>query len=425
MSNFNQEVSKNVNFENKVELMRKELRNIRAQMRGLKELHKKEVLQLKKAIQESKQCKCTQPNLNEYCNETGNLPSSESKSYIKTHTELTTFVASKTKSAITLQPIGRMQESWFTTKNGTPRQPTICRNSKGTIDIEEMSTNFPNCSNPQYAIENLSEFSHIWILFYFDQSVHNRDDSTPATEYNQTFAKTKVAPPRLGGQRVGLFSTRSPHRPNLIGLTLAKLEAVNGSKLHVSGIDLLQGTPILDIKPYIPHYDMPPKFLAVISSEPDLYHSNKNEPLSDIGNPSATSTNNEQFNLTLSQNSDTYAVKTPSWVQNKSLKVLFTQRSLNNIDSILQSGSVESKDELLASITSILQADPRSCYRKDKCSDRLYYFSLNKNIHITAWFDQQEVKNKLDSVNGDQEIVAEVLKVILLPSDIDKSGTDY
>ena len=423
MSNLNQEVNQNINFEDKVELMRKELRNIRAQMRGLKELHKKEVLQLKKAIQESKQCKCTQPNFKVYKNETGNLLSSESKSDTETQSDLTTFVPSKTKSAITLRPIGSMQESWFTTKNGTPRQPTICRNSKGTIDIEEMAINFPNCSNPQYAIENLSEFSHIWIIFYFDQSVLQRDASTSSTEYNQTFAKTKVAPPRLGGQRVGLFSTRSPHRPNLIGLTLAKLDAVNGSKLHVSGIDLLQGTPILDIKPYIPHYDMPPKLLPVISSEPEMYHSNTNEPLSDIDKPSATSTNKEQFNLILNQNSDTYAVKTPSWVQNKNLKVLFTQRSLNNIDCILQSGIVDNKEELLASITSILQADPRSSYRKDKCSDRLYYFSLNKNIHITAWFDEQ-VKNKLDSVNGDQEIVAEVLKVVLLPSNVNKTGTN-
>ena len=423
MSKIIQEVNQNVDFKNKVELMRKELRNIRAQMRGLKELHKKEVLELKKAIQESKQCKCTQPSLTVYRKETGNLLSSESKSDTKTQPELTSFVPSKTKSAIILRPIGRMQESWFTTKNGTPRQPTICRNSKGTIDIEEMATNFPNCSNPQYAIENLSEFSHIWIIFYFDQSVQHQDASIPSSEYNQTFAKTKVAPPRLGGQRVGLFSTRSPHRPNLIGLTLAKLEAVNGSKLHVSGIDLLQGTPILDIKPYIPHYDMPPKLLAVISSESELNPSDKSEPLSDINDSSVNLTNKEQFNVILNQNSDNYAVRTPSWVQNKSLKVLYTQRSLNDIDGIVQSGNVDNKEELLASITSILQADPRSCYRKYKCSDRLYYFSLNKNIHITAWFDEQ-VQSTLDSVDRDQEIVAEVLKVVLLPSNIDKSGTD-
>jgi tRNA (Thr-GGU) A37 N-methylase len=74
---------------------------------------------------------------------------------------------------------------------------------------------------------------------------------------NSYFSKTKIAPPRLGGKRVGLFSTRSPHRPNLIGLTLAKLESIEGTKINVSGIDLLNGTPILDIKPFIPAYDVP------------------------------------------------------------------------------------------------------------------------------------------------------------------------
>jgi tRNA (Thr-GGU) A37 N-methylase len=59
------------------------------------------------------------------------------------------------------------------------------------------------------------------------------------------------------GKRVGLFSTRSPHRPNPIGLTLAKLERINGTQVEVSGLDLISGTPVLDIKPYIPKYDMP------------------------------------------------------------------------------------------------------------------------------------------------------------------------
>jgi len=59
------------------------------------------------------------------------------------------------------------------------------------------------------------------------------------------------------GKRVGIFSTRSPHRPNPIGLTLAKLEKIKGTQVEVSGLDLISGTPVLDIKPYIPKYDMP------------------------------------------------------------------------------------------------------------------------------------------------------------------------
>lgn len=69
--------------------------------------------------------------------------------------------------------------------------------------------------------------------------------------------KAKVAPPRLDGARVGVFSTRSPHRPNAIGLTLARIESVCGDTLHLCGLDLLDQTPIIDLKPYIPSYDCP------------------------------------------------------------------------------------------------------------------------------------------------------------------------
>ena len=69
--------------------------------------------------------------------------------------------------------------------------------------------------------------------------------------------KAKVKPPRLDGAKVGVFASRSPHRPNPIGLTLAKLDGIIGNTLLLSGIDLLDGTPVLDVKPYIPDYDKP------------------------------------------------------------------------------------------------------------------------------------------------------------------------
>ena len=421
MSNLHQKANQNVSLENQIELMRKELKNIRAQMRGLKELHKKEVLKLKKTIEESMQCKCSKSNLNAYDDGTKKVMPEKSKCVNESQSESPNKDLLK-NSSMTFRPIGRMKESWFTTKNGTPRQPTICRYSKGTIDISEMEANFSNCSNPQHAIENLSEFSHIWIIFYFDQSVQHQDTPNPGIEYIKTFSKTKVAPPRLGGQRVGLFSTRSPHRPNLIGLTLGKIESVIDSKIHVSGIDLLQGTPILDIKPYIPHYDMPPKLHSIISAPSD-HHSEENELINNRDNIAFENTNKEQFTETLEQNDDTTSIKTPCWVENRSLKVIFSQRSINNINSILQTENLNSKEEMIASIVSILQADPRSSYRKSKCNDRLYYFSLNKNIHITAWFDDQS-KGNINSDTGEQDIVAEVLKVQLLPTNADASGAN-
>ncbi|XP_006143774.1 tRNA (adenine(37)-N6)-methyltransferase isoform X2 [Tupaia chinensis] len=90
----------------------------------------------------------------------------------------------------------------------------------------------------------LEQFSHVWILFVFHKNGH-------------LSCKAKVQPPRLNGAKTGVFSTRSPHRPNAIGLTLAKLEKVEGGTIYLSGIDMIQGTPVLDIKPYIAEYDSP------------------------------------------------------------------------------------------------------------------------------------------------------------------------
>ena len=87
----------------------------------------------------------------------------------------------------------------------------------------------PGLENPQYALEGLENFSHIWILFHFHEN----------SEDGRNFVKTKVAPPRLKGSKVGLFSTRSPHRPNPIGLTLAKLTRIEGCKVFLQGLDLI------------------------------------------------------------------------------------------------------------------------------------------------------------------------------------------
>ncbi|XP_031233179.1 tRNA (adenine(37)-N6)-methyltransferase isoform X3 [Mastomys coucha] len=95
----------------------------------------------------------------------------------------------------------------------------------------------------------LEQFSHVWILFVFHKNGHLN-------------FKAKVKPPRLNGAKTGVFSTRSPHRPNAIGLTLAKLEKVEGGAVYLSGIDMIHGTPVLDIKPYIADYDSPQNFNA-------------------------------------------------------------------------------------------------------------------------------------------------------------------
>ena len=133
----------------------------------------------------------------------------------------------------------------FPTKFGIPRQSGLVKELAGTIIFE------PKYRNPD-AFRGLEEFSHIWLIWEFSESA--RDTWSPM-----------VRPPRLGGNtRKGVFATRSPFRPNPIGLSCVRLEEIEihpeyGPVLHVTGADLMDKTPILDIKPYIPHADSHPE----------------------------------------------------------------------------------------------------------------------------------------------------------------------
>lgn len=132
----------------------------------------------------------------------------------------------------------------FPSKFGIPRQSGLVESLKGKIVFE------PMYRNPE-AVRGLDEFSHIWVLWKFSESHKDRWSAT-------------VKPPRLGGKkRMGVFATRSPFRPNDIGLSSVRLERVEydeqlGPVLWVSGADLLDGTPVYDIKPYIPFTDCHP-----------------------------------------------------------------------------------------------------------------------------------------------------------------------
>ncbi len=129
-------------------------------------------------------------------------------------------------------------------KFGLPRQSGLIEGIEGKIVFEE------EYRNPE-AFRGLEDFSHIWILWQFSEAV--RDDWSPT-----------VRPPMLGGnKRVGVFATRSPFRPNSIGLSSLRLERIEftadkGPVLHVSGCDLMDGTPIYDIKPYLAYTDSHP-----------------------------------------------------------------------------------------------------------------------------------------------------------------------
>ena len=139
-----------------------------------------------------------------------------------------------------IRPIATMKSD-FSTKFGIPRQSGLVQQLRSTIVFE------PEYRNDD-ALRGIEDFSHLWIIWQFSEAV--REEWSPT-----------VRPPRLGGNtRMGVFATRSPFRPNNLGLSCVKLLGVEhtpefGTVLHVGGADLMDGTPIFDIKPYIPYSD--------------------------------------------------------------------------------------------------------------------------------------------------------------------------
>lgn len=147
---------------------------------------------------------------------------------------------------IKITPIARMHSD-FASKFGIPRQSGIVEELRSTIVFE------PEYRNSD-ALRGMEGFSHLWLIWQFSKAI--RTDWSPT-----------VRPPRLGGNtRMGVFATRSPFRPNSLGLSCVKFLGLEetaefGTVIHVGGADLMDGTPIFDIKPYIPYADCHPDAL--------------------------------------------------------------------------------------------------------------------------------------------------------------------
>lgn len=236
-------------------------------------------------------------------------------------------------------PIGDMR-TCFKTKNGTPRQGTISASSKGVLTISKSTF-----TNPEHSLEGLKEYSYVWLLFAFHLNANKG-------------VKAKVKPPRLDGAKLGVFATRSPHRPNPIGLTLAKIESVEGASVTVSGIDIVDGTPIIDIKPFIPTYDNPQ------SSAHDEQTPN---------DTSGSTVSSSGINTVRARDIDSSL-----WDDQllPELNVIFTQRAEADIEDVQKGMSARSaqlitdSQSMRKAIVDVLKADPRSVYRRKKCTDR-------------------------------------------------------
>jgi len=214
-----------------------------------------------------------------------------------------------------LSPIGHIH-SPFREKFGIPRQPGLVPSARSTLEI------LPPYDREE-AFRGLSDFSHVWLLFWFH--------GNPEAAWRPT-----VRPPRLGGnQRLGVFATRSGFRPNPVGLSAVRLlgmDRVAGRLiLRLGGADLLDGTPVLDVKPYLPYADRIPEAVGgFASSAPD-------EPLTVAFSPEA--------------------------------------------EAVLTERKERGEPDLRPLVVEMLRADPRPAYQRSPETDRVYGFRL-ENLDV-------------------------------------------
>ncbi|CAG0922125.1 unnamed protein product [Notodromas monacha] len=240
-----------------------------------------------------------------------------------------------------LKPIGYVR-SCFKEKNATPRQASLVSVTRGSIRIEKTTFN-----NPDHSLADLSAYSHAWIIFVFHAN----------SSFHST--KAKVSPPRCDGERLSVFATRSPHRPNSIGLSLVQIDKILGDTVYFSGVDVIDGTPVIDIKPYIKAYDDPSMGLPVEKGESRRV--------------TVPEFSKSEMNVSFSPKALAGLAKFSCQADDENYRLEF----------------MKDADEAQAAIKGILLEEPRSIYRRDKCNNLLYFFHVDK-MHITCWFDDDD-----------------------------------
>ncbi|WED22469.1 tRNA (N6-threonylcarbamoyladenosine(37)-N6)-methyltransferase TrmO [Vibrio sp. JC009] len=215
-----------------------------------------------------------------------------------------------------INPIGTIK-SPYKEKFAVPRQPRLAPSATARIEL------LGEANNPE-SVRGLEEFSHLWLLFLFDQNL--QAGWTPT-----------VRPPRLGGnERVGVFATRSPFRPNGIGMSAVELKGISQKdgqvSLELGSVDLVDGTPVVDIKPYIPYSDSIPQANGGFA---------QNEP--------------------------------------RQLEVIFSDLAGQQIRFH------SNRQQVTAVITEVLSQDPRPAYKKNRPDDKEYavnLFDLNVKFKV-------------------------------------------
>ncbi|XP_040151418.1 tRNA (adenine(37)-N6)-methyltransferase [Anopheles arabiensis] len=309
---------------------RSEIKNLRQQLSNLQHMHTKEIQNVMKILNDYRCDGCR-----------------EKQQQNGQRQEMEGVTNEDDADVCTFKPIGVIK-TVFNEKRAVPRQASLATALLSRIDISPKTFN-----NPGHSLDGLENFSHLWIIYYFHR--------------NPNHAKAKVAPPRLGGERVGVFSTRSPHRPCPIGLSLVQLDRVEDSKVYFLGTDMVDGTPVLDIKPYIPQYDVPANL-----KEAEFLNSREA--------PDGEETTLLDRNPATSNGQPLPNISVPNWVLNSSsLNVMFNA----NAESQLQELQIEKN-----SIVDVLKADPRSVYLRTKYGSQIYTFQLGDHT-VTCKFDDQ------------------------------------
>jgi tRNA-Thr(GGU) m(6)t(6)A37 methyltransferase TsaA len=275
-----------------------------------------------------------------------------------------------------LEPIGYIETCWKQ-KQGTPRQSMIIPNARGKLRLSIGKTGKKEFrQNTYHFVEGLEEFSHVWLFWIFHQNFHLQQLHMQSEENNTNITnisphlmnKAKVRPPRLDGKKVGSLACRSPYRPNPIGMSVVKLDRIEVMQdtqdtiLHLSGVDLVDQTPIIDIKPYIPEYDI------------------LQEPLHKVSIPQWMHSMRKQFSID---------------------RVVFTDIALNRLQQFQQksefySGGPENFEALKEVISQSIRLDPRSTYRREKFGTEVFGMCVDIFNLFVSIDDQKSEATVLD-----------------------------
>lgn len=224
-------------------------------------------------------------------------------------------------SDLTLTPVAVIHTP-YKEKFSVPRQPNLVQDGTGIVEL------LPPYNTPE-TVRGLEQFSHLWLIFQFNHIAQGKWQPT-------------VRPPRLGGnQRVGVFASRSTHRPNPLGLSKVELRKIDYSqgkvRLYLGSVDLVDGTPIFDIKPYIAFADSEPEAISGFAQE-----------------------------------------KPPLLLQ-----VIFSPKTQSTVKKI-----EEKRPHFSRFITELLQQDPRPAYQQGQLSDRIY------GVHLFEFNVKFQMKEK-------------------------------